>query len=187
MRVVGNLSTAVVRPVLLGALVAVVGLSWLPSASWAGGHQGHAAPAEAAPVTVQGAWIRPTVQGQAGTGGFMTLRAQRDMTLVGFRSPSAAQAELHEMKMEGDIMRMRAIQQLALPAGQDVTLRPGGYHLMLIGLTQPLPAGQEVALELLLKDAAGKPVVQSLKVMVRSSAPAGQDKGDATGAHHHHH
>lgn len=139
-----------------------------------------------APVAVEGAWVRATVKGQTGTGGFMTLRADRDLTLVGFRSAAAPHAELHEMQMDGDVMRMRAIERLPLPAGQAVTLRPGGHHLMLMGLTQPLSAGQTITLELLLQDAQGASVVQSVAVPVRASAPAGAAREPAGGHHHHH-
>lgn len=137
-------------------------------------------------VAVEGAWVRATVKGQAATGGFMTLRSDRDLTLVGFRSAAAPHAELHEMKMDGDVMRMRAIERLPLPAGKPVTLRPGGHHLMLMGLTQQLSAGQTINLELLLQDAQGASVVQSVAVPVRTSAPAGAAREPAGGHHHHH-
>jgi hypothetical protein len=168
------------------------------STAVAGGHAGAGKPhmttpptvaasaTATAPVAVEGAWVRATVKGQTGTGGFMTLRADRDLTLVGFRSAAAPHAELHEMKMDGDVMRMRAIERLPLPAGQAVTLRPGGHHLMLMGLTQPLSAGQTITLELLLQDAQGASVVQSVAVPVRASAPAGAAREPAGGHHHHH-
>lgn len=188
MRGVRRVSAVVVRPVVMGLLMASAGL--LVPCSVARAHDGHhpeASAIEAAPVLVQGAWIRATVPGQTATGGFMTLRAQRDLTLVGFRSPAAPHAELHEMAMDGDVMRMRAVAQLPLPAGKDVALRPGGHHLMLMGLTQALPAGQDVTVELLLKDAQGKTVVQSVKVPVSGKMPAPQPGGASDGAHMHHH
>ena len=180
--------------VLCGGLMAALCLS----TAVAGGHTGAGKPHMAAPpavaasatatapLTVEGAWVRATVKGQAATGGFMTLRADRDLSLVGFRSAAAPQAELHEMKMDGDVMRMRAIERLPLPAGKAVALRPGGHHLMLMGLTQPLSAGQTIKLELLLQDAQGASVVQSVMVPVRSTAPAGAAREPAGGHHHHH-
>src|SRR5690606_35058032 len=99
------------------------------ASSWVA--QAQATQAQAAPVEVRGAWVRPAVPGQSGTGGYMVLRSAQAAALVGVRSPVAASAEVHEMRMDGDVMRMRAIPSLPLPAGQDVALRPGGHHLML--------------------------------------------------------
>src|SRR6478752_2265271 len=91
-----------------------------------------------APVAVAGAWARATVQGQRSSGAFMTLTASEPVTLVGIATPVAGIAEVHEMKMEGDVMRMRAVQALPLPANKPVQLAPGGYHLMLQDLKAPL-------------------------------------------------
>ncbi|MFG0673132.1 copper chaperone PCu(A)C, partial [Delftia sp. WSY_7] len=69
--------------------------------------------------------------------------------LIGASTPAAARVELHEMKMEGDIMRMREVPFIELPAGQEVQLRHGqSHHLMLIGLTQPLREGDRFDLTL---------------------------------------
>ncbi|RZI80618.1 MAG: copper chaperone PCu(A)C [Rubrivivax sp.] len=125
-------------------------------------------------VQVSGAWIRPAVKGQSGTGGFMSLSSRQAMTLTGFRTPVASSAELHEMNMQGDVMRMQAIDALPLPAGQTVALQPGGHHLMLMGLKRPLPVGVTVPLTLILRTSDGRVVEQKVKVPVRSSAPASQ-------------
>jgi copper(I)-binding protein len=117
-----------------------------------------------APVAVQGAWARATVQGQSGTGAFMTLTAKEPLALVGVSTPVAGVAELHEMKMEGDVMKMRAIPQLELPAGKPVELKPGGHHLMLMELKMPLKPDTQVPVTLRLRD--GKGVVHSLQVAV---------------------
>ena len=140
-----------------------------------------------AQVTVKDAWVRATVAQQKATGAFMQLQSAQDAKLISAQSPVAAVVEVHEMAMDGDVMRMRAVAQLPLPAGKDVALRPGGHHLMLMGLTQALPAGQDVTLELLLKDAQGKTVVQSVKVPVSGKMPAPQPGGASDGAHMHHH
>ncbi len=71
------------------------------------------------------------------TGAFLTLKADAAAKLVSAQSPVAEAVEIHEMSMEGDVMRMRQITALPLPAGQEVTLKPGGYHIMLTGLKQP--------------------------------------------------
>src|SRR6058998_22278 len=85
----------------------------------------------AAEVTVKDAWIRGTVPGQKVTGAFMQLSSTADAALVEASSPSAKFVEIHEMKQEGDVMKMKAVDRLALPAGKPVALTPGGYHMML--------------------------------------------------------
>ena len=93
------------------------------------------------------------------------------MQLVGVSTPVAGTAEVHEMKMDGDVMRMRAISKLDLPAGQTVELKPGGYHVMLMDLKQPLAPGSTVPLTLALRDAKGVESKLELKVPV-AAAPA---------------
>jgi periplasmic copper chaperone A len=130
--------------------------------------------AQAQALDIDNAWIRPTVAGQQGTGGFMLLRSKDGVTLTGVSAPaSVGTAELHEMKMDGDVMRMRAIETLAVPAGQTVTLKPGGYHLMLVGLRAPLPQGAQVSVTFSFKDAKGKPGKLEVKIPVAASAPGG--------------
>ena len=93
-----------------------------------------------APVQVDAPWARATVAGQQASGAFMRLTAHEPLQLVGVTTPAAAVAEVHEMKMEGDMMKMRAIPSLDLPAGQTVELKPGGYHLMFMqqGVNRPI-------------------------------------------------
>lgn len=129
-------------------------------------------PVSAPLVQVSGAWIRATVKGQSGTGGFMQLLSAQPLTLTGFASQAASSTELHEMSMDGSVMRMRAVEALALPPGQAVSLRPGGHHLMLMGLKQPLKDGDTVALTLLLKAEDGKLLKQDVLVPVKAAAPA---------------
>ncbi|MYM87837.1 copper chaperone PCu(A)C [Rugamonas sp. FT82W] len=106
-----------------------------------------------AQVTVSEAWVRGTVAAQKATGAFMTLTSAQDSRLVGASSPAAGVVEVHEMKMAGDVMRMRQIDGLALPAGQPVQLSPGGYHLMMMQLKQPLANGEKIPLTLEFEDA----------------------------------
>lgn len=104
----------------------------------------------------------------------MRLTAQENLRLVGVSTPASAVAEVHEMTMEGDIMRMRAIDALDLPAGQTVELRPGGYHLMFMQLTAPLQEGSNIAVTLQFQDAQGQPSELQLQVPVkRLTQPAG--------------
>jgi len=129
-----------------------------------------AAPVASAQVVVEAPWVRATVAQQPATGAFMRLTAQRDLRLVGVRSAAAEHAEVHEMAMQGQTMRMRQIAALDLPKGRAVALAPGGYHLMLIGLKQPLRAGQTIALTLIFEDAAGKRSEQQVQAEVRPLA-----------------
>jgi periplasmic copper chaperone A len=140
--------------------------------------------AQAQSLKVEGAWVRSAVPGQQGTGGFMKLTASEPMQLVGVSSPVAGVAQMHEMKMEGDVMKMRAIAKLDLPAGRTVELKPGGYHLMLMDLKQPLVQGSTVPISLVFRDAKGGESKLDLTVPVRVSALAG---GAATPADAHKH
>ena len=93
-------------------------------------------------------WMRATVAGQKATGAFMELRSAEDAVLVSAGSPVAGVVEIHEMVMDGNVMKMRAMPRLDLPAGKSVLLRPGGYHIMLMELKQPLRKGDTVPLTL---------------------------------------
>jgi periplasmic copper chaperone A len=103
-----------------------------------------------AQVTVETPWARPTVAGQQGGGGFLVLRntgAAADR-LVGGSTPAAERFELHTMSMKGDVMEMRQVEGIDLPAGQEVELKPGGMHAMFIGLKTPLKIGDKVPVTL---------------------------------------
>jgi len=141
-----------------------------------------AASAQSAPVKVEGAWARATVQGQKGTGAFMSLTSKDATQLVGVSSPVAGVAEVHEMKMEGDVMKMRALPLLDLPAGKKVELKPGGYHVMLMDLKAPLAKDSTVPVTLLFKDAKGVESKLELKLPVTTTAPGATG---AAAAHKH--
>ena len=121
-----------------------------------------------AEVAVSDAWIRGTVPGQRATGAFMQLASPGDSALVGVSSPVAKAAEIHSMAMDGGVMRMRAIDSLPLPAGKTVELRPGGYHLMLLDIQQPLKEGETVPVVLTFADPAGRKTTQEVKATVRA-------------------
>jgi copper(I)-binding protein len=94
-------------------------------------------------------YARATAAGQAIGGGFLTLANHgSDDRLLGASAPVADKVELHSMRMVGDVMRMRQVEEIALPAGQTVELKPGGYHLMFVGLKAPLKAGDKFPLKL---------------------------------------
>ena len=126
-----------------------------------------------AQVAVADPWVRGTVEGQRATGAFMKLTAPADMALVAAASPVAKIVEIHEMKMEGGMMKMKANDKLALPAGKAVDLKPGGYHVMLMDLVKPLKDGETVPLQLTFEDQAGKKQTVDVKAVVRPLAAGG--------------
>lgn len=122
-------------------------------------------------IDVKDAWVRSTVPGQMGTGAFMKITAKAGTQLVGVSSPVAGVAEVHEMKMENDVMKMRALPSLDLPAGKAVELKPGGYHVMLMDLKQPLLKDTKVPMTLVFKDAKGVQSKVELSLPVSAVAP----------------
>jgi periplasmic copper chaperone A len=129
---------------------------------------------------VEAAWARPTVQGQAAGGGFLKITGGTagDRLLGGSAEVSKA-VELHTMQMDGDVMRMRQVPVIEVPAGGTVELKPGGLHLMFMGLKQPLKAGESFPLTLRFEKAG------EVKVDVKISVqpPAGSAAGH--GGHKH--
>ncbi len=101
-----------------------------------------------AQVKVDDPWVRATVAPQKATGAFMQLTSTKAAKVVAASSPVAEMVEIHEMKMDDGVMKMRAVDALALPAGQAVALKPGSYHVMLMGLKAPIKAGETVPLTL---------------------------------------
>jgi copper(I)-binding protein len=107
-----------------------------------------AASASLAQVKVDQAWARPTVPGQQGGGGFLSITSPASDRLLGGSTPLAERFELHTMAMKGDVMEMRQLDAIDLPAGKTVEFKPGGLHVMFIGLKQPLAIGSKVPVTL---------------------------------------
>ena len=120
-----------------------------------------------AQVTVDKPWVRTTVAQQTTTGAFMTITSAQDGKLVSASSPIAASVEVHEMKMEGDVMKMRPVDALPLPAGKPVDLKSGSYHIMMMGLKAPVKAGDVVPIKLVVEDAKGKRETVDVKATAR--------------------
>lgn len=135
--------------------------------------------AQAQTVEVRDAWARSTVPNQKSSGAFMKLTAKEGTRLVGADSPVAGITEVHEMKMVGDVMKMRAVDVLELPAGQTVELKPGGYHVMLMDLKTALKKDSTIPLTLVFKDAKGVESKVDVQVPVRSMAPGADAHGAA--------
>ena len=107
-----------------------------------------------AQVSVSNAWVRATVPVQKSSGAFMVLRSAQAARLVGVSSPVAASVELHKSAMQDGMMSMDHVDAIELPAGKDVNLAGGGYHVMLIGLKRQLKQGETVPLTLQVKRGA---------------------------------
>lgn len=120
-------------------------------------------------VQVSNAWVRATAPGQKVAGGYMDLTANADLRLVGGSSPVAGRVELHTMRMEGGVMVMRQVPEIPLPKGQTVTLKPGGLHVMLIDLKQPLKAGERVPMTLLVRSGSGQEHRLQVEAEVRAT------------------
>ena len=141
-------------------------------------------------VDIKDAWVRTSVPGQKATGAFMKITAKDGVKLIGASSPAAGVTEVHEMKMEGDVMKMRAVPGgLDIAAGKTVELKPGGYHVMLMDLKAALVKDSTVPLTLTFRDAKGTESKLELKVPVATTAPAatGAKAGDMPAMDHSKH
>lgn len=128
-----------------------------------------------AQTTAADPWVRGTVAQQKATGLFVELTSAQGGRLVSASSAVATAVEVHEMAMKGNVMTMRALPDgLPLPAGKPVALKPGGHHLMLLGLKQPLTAGETVTVMLVIEGADKKRETLEIKAPVRAlgAAPA---------------
>ena len=120
--------------------------------------------ARAGELEVQQPWTRAAGQG-ATAAGFMAIsnRGAAADRLLSASSPAARAMELHSMVRDGEVMRMRPVDGVEIRAGQTVTLRPGGFHLMLIGLSQPLRQGETVPVTLRFERAGDVQVALSVQ------------------------
>jgi len=148
-------------PILAAALLALTACS--PSGSDAAGGT--------PTVQVAGAICRPTPVGRQMTGCYLTLTSAAADRLVSASSPEAGRVQVHESRIESGMMMMRELRDgLPLPAGETVSLAPGGNHLMLLGVKEPLVAGDTVALTLTFETSA--PVGITATVGQPTPAPA---------------
>lgn len=126
-----------------------------------------AVPLALAQVSVGAPWIRATVPAQKTAGAFMQVKSAKAARLVGVSSPVAGRAELHQMSMDGQTMRMHAVDGVDLPANQPVDLASGGYHIMLFDLRRQLKDGEQVPLTLRVVEAGGKQDEVTVQVPVK--------------------
>ena len=119
-----------------------------------------AMPAWAANISVSDAWARATMPGQMVSGAYMRIQSDTDARLVGVTSTAVPRVEVHEMKMDGGIMRMRELEAIELPKGKTVSLAPGGLHIMLMNLAQPIAAGDVIPLTLTVESGGKRQTVE---------------------------
>ena len=127
--------------------------------------------AQAQQVTVKDAWVRAPAPGQKVAGAYMELVSGSDLALTAVASPAAASVELHSTSVEEGVMRMRPVARIELPQGKPVKLAPGGLHIMLVDVKQPLKPGDIVPLTLTVQraDSSGRSVF-TVQAEVRSAA-----------------
>ena len=149
----------------------------LQAVRWAAALTALASAGTLAQTTVKDPWVRGTVAEQKASGAFMQITSTGGGRLVSANSPVAGVVEIHEMAMEGNVMKMRAIPGLELPAGKTVELKPGGYHVMLMDLKQQLKTGETVPLTLVVEGKDGKRETLEVKAPVKAlTTPAHGEK-----------
>lgn len=140
-----------------------------------------AAVAQTGQVKVENAWARATPAGAATAAIYLTLEAPAADKLVSVATPAAREADLHTMSMDNGIMKMRALPGgIDLPAGQKVTLKPGGMHIMLSALTGPLKEGENVPLTLTFAKSGPQQISVPVE-KVGAMGPAGAGNGGGMG------
>jgi copper(I)-binding protein len=147
-----------IKQLVLGC--SLIGLAWQVSAQ----------------TQVQDAWVRATVAGQPSTGAFMTLQVDSDSKLLSVQSPAAKTVEIHQSTMKDDVMSMRQVESVALPAGKPVSFDPHGYHIMLIDLTAQVQEGSKVPLTLIVENAKGEKEAIEVQADARALGMADHSK-----------
>jgi periplasmic copper chaperone A len=136
-----------------------------------------AALAQSGSLQITDVWARATVAKAANGAAYLTVESQTADRLTGASTPVAEHAELHHMTMEGNVMRMRQVAAIDVPAGKPVTLKPGAFHIMLLGLKHPLHKGDKFPLALTF-DKAG---TRQVEVIVESIGSMGPNKAASGG------
>ncbi|AHZ67918.1 MAG: copper chaperone PCu(A)C [Pseudomonas sp.] len=147
-----------VKQLVLGC--ALIGMAWQVSAQ----------------TRVDDAWVRATVAGQPSTGAFMTLQADSDSKLLSVQSPVAKTVQIHQSSMKDDVMSMRQVESVELPAGKPVSFDPHGYHVMLMDLTAQVKEGDKVPLILTVENAKGEKETIKVEAEARALGMADHSK-----------
>jgi hypothetical protein len=135
-------------------------------------------------LEIKAPWARATPGHAENGAAYLTIVSPTADRLTAVSSPVAKKAELHTMSTEGGVMRMRPLAAIDIPAGQTVTLSPGGMHIMLLGLTQPLHQGQSFPLTLSFDQAGPRQVTVAIE-KAGARGPGGQATGSPPMQMHH--
>jgi len=126
---------------------------------------------EAPEIYITDNWVRATAEGQDVGAAYMTITSASDTSLVKVESSASDSIEIHSMSMENGIMKMRMLEQLDLKAKTPNKLAPGGFHLMLFDLKNPLKAGETVSFSLHFKNEAGKETLVTISSPILTEQP----------------
>ena len=119
-------------------------------------------------VQVNDAWVRETVPGQSVGAAYMRILSNEPVELIGVESAVSEAAELHQMSMQGGVMKMREIGAANVTPGKALKLEPGGAHIMLVGVKRPLKVGEGVKLKLTFRRYDGRILAVTVPARVRS-------------------
>jgi periplasmic copper chaperone A len=122
-----------------------------------------------AEVTISDVWVRTTAPGQKVAGAYLQIISSEDAKITGGASPISEALELHEMSMKGDVMKMRSLDSIELPAGKQISLKPGGLHIMLMGIKSQIKDGDTVPIELIITAKDGKHKALPLMAQAKAS------------------
>jgi periplasmic copper chaperone A len=137
--------------------------------------------AQGTDIQITNAWARATPGGAQAAAAYVTIESPAGDRLTGVSTPAAQKADIHSMTNDNGVMKMRAIDGLDLPAGQAVTLKPGGYHIMMTGLAKPLEEGQSFPLTLDFAKAGARQVTVTVE-RVGSMGPGNQPRSTSGGS-----
>ena len=119
-------------------------------------------------VRVRDAWVRETIPGQSNGAAYMRISSKESLELIEVKSTASKTAELHQMSMKDDVMRMREARAVAVNPDKEVELGPNGTHVMLVDLKRPLKTGDSVTLKLIFRRANGGKLIVPVRAVVKS-------------------
>jgi len=122
-------------------------------------------------VSVQQPWIQATAPEQLSTVAFMTLASTEEIKLIGVTSPMAEHVEIHETKTEKGFECIRLAEKVTVRMSEVVSMKPGGMHLVLTGLSQQILVGDWISLELTLQNKAGTVMYQIADAKAQTTQP----------------
>lgn len=122
-----------------------------------------------AEVTIANGWVRASAPGQQVGAAYMTLTSKTPTSLVYVEASVSDSTEIHSMSMDNGVMKMRSLEELVLTPNTPLKLAPGGYHLMLIDLKEPLKAGGKVKFRLCFKDKQNQIAEQEITLPIKEA------------------